>query len=116
MLGIDPPRILETGVTGPGAHTLTADPRRHEVPVFLPRTHEGLAWLDSEDESIPWRNAGRGGPSLLDRRFRSSPRDPLWDVLRQRQEGPTRRPRRGSARTLPMLRLFTRPSVREPVV
>lgn len=42
VFGTDPPRHLETISTGPGAHTLTVDPKRHEVHVFLPETHEDL--------------------------------------------------------------------------
>lgn len=49
VFGTEPPRILETVVTAPGAHTLTVDPRRHEVHVFLPGTHEDLVLLDSDD-------------------------------------------------------------------
>ncbi len=33
---------IGTVPTGPGAHTLTVDPARHEVHVFLPETHEDL--------------------------------------------------------------------------
>ena len=52
VFGIDPPRLVETVPTAPGAHTLTVDPLRHEVHVFLPESHEDLVLIDP-DRSDP---------------------------------------------------------------
>lgn len=41
-----PIRHLETVPTASGAHTLTVDPHRHQVHVFLPETHEDLILED----------------------------------------------------------------------
>ncbi len=49
VFGTAPPRLLETYPTSRGAHTLTVDPKRHEVHVFLPETHEDLVLAESDD-------------------------------------------------------------------
>ncbi len=49
VFGTDPPRLLETYPTSRGAHTLTVDPKRHEVHAFLPETQEDLVLAETRD-------------------------------------------------------------------
>ncbi len=46
VFGTDSQSHLQTFPTSPGAHTLTVDATRHEVHVFLPKTHEDLVLAD----------------------------------------------------------------------
>lgn len=49
VFNLDPPRPAGRIATGDGAHTLTLDPRRSEVHVFLPVSHEDLVLEDRPD-------------------------------------------------------------------
>lgn len=49
VFDLGPARISTRISTAEGAHTLTLDPKRDEVHVFLPGTHEDLVLSDRED-------------------------------------------------------------------
>ena len=49
VFDLGPARPSGRVATAEGAHTLTLDPKRDEVHVFLPRTHEDLVLSDPED-------------------------------------------------------------------
>ncbi|MGI0055121.1 MAG: YncE family protein [Thermoplasmata archaeon] len=44
----NPLELVESVRTGPGAHTLTVDPSKDEIHVFLPETHEDLVLRDGK--------------------------------------------------------------------
>ena len=47
VFSMEPQKPRETYPTSSGAHTLTLDPRRHQVHVFLPGSNEDLILSDS---------------------------------------------------------------------